>query len=78
MLPIVTDSGQRISLADVANVFVEDGPPAIKSENARLNGWTFVDIEDVGRGQLCCRCTEGCCRKSQTSTWIFPQLVRPI
>ncbi len=50
MLPIVTDSGQRISLADVANVFVEDGPPAIKSENARLNGWTFVDIENVDVG----------------------------
>ncbi len=49
-LPIVTNSGQRISLADVANVFVEDGPPAIKSENARLNGWTFVDIEDVDVG----------------------------
>jgi Cu(I)/Ag(I) efflux system membrane protein CusA/SilA len=50
MLPIVTDSGQRISLADVANVFVEDGPPAIKSENARLNGWTFIDIENVDVG----------------------------
>jgi Cu(I)/Ag(I) efflux system membrane protein CusA/SilA len=31
-------------------VYVEDGPPAIKSENARLNGWTFVDIEDVDVG----------------------------
>ncbi len=50
MLPIVTASGQRISLADVANVFVEDGPPAIKSENARLNGWSFIDIEGVDVG----------------------------
>ena len=50
LLPIVTPSGQRISLGDVANVFVEDGPPAIKSENARLNGWTFVDIEGVDVG----------------------------
>jgi len=49
-LPIVTMSGQRIALADVANVYVEDGPPAIKSENARLNGWTFVDIEGVDIG----------------------------
>ena len=50
LLPIVTPNGQRISLADVANVFIEDGPPAIKSENARLNGWTFIDIEGVDVG----------------------------
>ena len=49
-LPIVTANGQRIALADVANVYVEDGPPAIKSENARLNGWTFVDIDGVDIG----------------------------
>ena len=49
-LPIVTASGQRIALADVAEIGVEDGPPAIKSENARLNGWTFVDIEGVDVG----------------------------
>ncbi|MED5523710.1 MAG: efflux RND transporter permease subunit [Pseudomonadota bacterium] len=50
LLPIVTPSGQRIALADVAKVYVEDGPPAIKSENARLNGWTFVDIDGVDVG----------------------------
>ncbi|WP_163339858.1 efflux RND transporter permease subunit [Desulfopila sp. IMCC35008] len=50
MLPIVTMSGQRITLGDVANVFIEDGPPAIKSENARLNGWSFIDIEGVDVG----------------------------
>ena len=47
MLPIVTPQGARIALADVADVKVVDGPPLIKSENARLNGWTYVDI--VGR-----------------------------
>lgn len=50
LLPIVTNSGHRIALADVANIYVEDGPPAIKSENARLNGWTFVDIDGVDIG----------------------------
>lgn len=51
LLPIVTMAGQRIALADVADIYIEDGPPAIKSENARLNGWSFIDIEgvDVGR-----------------------------
>lgn len=50
LLPIVTMTGQRIALADVANIYVEDGPPAIKSENARLNGWSFIDIEGVDIG----------------------------
>ncbi len=50
LLPIVTPNGQRIALADVANVFIEDGPPGIKSENARLNGWAFVDIDGVDVG----------------------------
>jgi len=50
LLPIVTPSGARIALADVADVRVVDGPPAIKSENARLNGWTYVDIVDRDLG----------------------------
>lgn len=50
LLPIVTPNGQRISLSDVANVFIEDGPPGIKSENARLNGWAFIDIEGIDIG----------------------------
>ncbi len=49
-LPLVTPNGQRIALADVADIAIADGPPAIKSENARPNGWTLVDLdtEDVG------------------------------
>ena len=50
LLPMVTPAGQRIALADVARVYIEDGPPGIKSENARLNGWTFVDIDGVDVG----------------------------
>ena len=50
LLPIVTPNGQRIALGDVANVKIEDGPPSIKSENARINGWTLVDIEGVDIG----------------------------
>ncbi len=50
LLPIVTPDGARIALADVANVEVVDGPPVIKSENARPNGWTYVDIVDRDLG----------------------------
>ncbi len=50
LLPVVTASGQRIALGDLAEIYLEDGPPAIKSENARLNGWTYIDIEGVDLG----------------------------
>ncbi len=43
-LPILTARGAQIRLADVAAVTVVDGPPMLKSENARLSGWVYVDI----------------------------------
>ena len=49
-MPMVTPKGQRIALGDVAHVYIENGPPGIKSENARLNGWTYIDIEDIDVG----------------------------
>jgi len=49
-LPVVTPNGQRIALGDVAEIKVEVGPPGIKSENARINGWTYIDIEGVDVG----------------------------
>lgn len=50
LLPIITASGQQITLGDLADIRIEDGPPGIKSENARPNGWTYVDIDgrDLG------------------------------
>ena len=50
MLPIVTPAGQHITLQSVADLRIEDGAPMIKSENARLNGWIYVDIADVDLG----------------------------
>ena len=50
LLPIVAPSGQRVFLGDVARLYIEEGAPGIKSENARLNGWTFVDIDGVDVG----------------------------
>ena len=50
LLPVVTKTGASIALGDVADVYVADGAPVIKSENARPNGWTYVDISgrDLG------------------------------
>jgi Cu(I)/Ag(I) efflux system membrane protein CusA/SilA len=49
-LPIITPGGARIPLAEVADIRIEDGPGMIKTENARLNGWIYIDIEgrDLG------------------------------
>ncbi|KAA9133158.1 efflux RND transporter permease subunit [Marinihelvus fidelis] len=49
-LAVVTPTGQQIPLSAVAELRIEDGPPMIKSENARLNGWVFVDIDGVDLG----------------------------
>jgi Cu(I)/Ag(I) efflux system membrane protein CusA/SilA len=43
-LPIVTDSGQRLVLGDVADVKINSGPSMLRSENARLAGYIYVDI----------------------------------
>lgn len=49
-IPLMTPNGQRIVLGDVAKVGIDKGPPVIKSENARLSGWVYVDIagRDLG------------------------------
>ncbi len=50
VLPIVTTAGATTTLGAVADLVVTDGPPQIRSENARLNGWVYVDIggRDLG------------------------------
>ncbi|BCG02375.1 cation efflux system protein (plasmid) [Paraburkholderia sp. PGU19] len=46
-LPVVTDRGAQIQLGDVAHIAIADGPPSIRSENARLSGFVYVDIRDT-------------------------------
>lgn len=45
-LPILTASGQQITLGTVARLKISDGPPMLKSENARPSGWIYVDVRD--------------------------------
>jgi Cu(I)/Ag(I) efflux system membrane protein CusA/SilA len=49
-LPIVTPKGQRLLLSDVADIAITDGPPMLRSENARLAGFVYVDLRgrDLG------------------------------
>ena len=43
-LPILTPGGSQITLGMVAAVRLSEGPPMLKSENARLSGWVYVDV----------------------------------
>ena len=45
-LPVVTAQNAHIPLAELADIRIEQGPGMIKTENARLNGWIYVDIAD--------------------------------
>jgi Cu(I)/Ag(I) efflux system membrane protein CusA/SilA len=49
-LPIVTPRGQQLVLSDVADIKINDGPPMLRSENARLAGFVYIDLRgrDLG------------------------------
>ncbi len=47
---ISTPTGAHIPIAQVADIEIKKGPPAIKSENARLNAWIYVDLKGVDVG----------------------------
>ena len=43
-LPVVTASGGQVALSELADIKVTEGPPMLKSENARLSDWVYVDL----------------------------------
>ena len=51
-LPVVTERGAQIPLSTVATVQISDGPPMLRSENARLSGWIYVDIRGRDLGSV--------------------------
>ncbi|WP_223788516.1 efflux RND transporter permease subunit [Marinicella meishanensis] len=57
-MPLITPSGAHIALGEVVKISIEDGPPGIKSENARINGWVYVDIENIDVGHYVAQARE--------------------
>jgi copper/silver efflux system protein len=43
-LSLFTESGKEITLGAVATINISDGPPMLKSENARPSGWVYIDV----------------------------------
>jgi len=44
-LPVLTERGAQIRLGDLAQIRIADGPPMLKSENARLSSWVYIDLQ---------------------------------
>jgi copper/silver efflux system protein len=47
---IPTPGGEHIPMAQVAKIIIKKGPPVIKTENARLNAWVYIDLKDMDVG----------------------------
>ncbi len=43
-LAVITENGNQIALGELADIVVSEGPPMLKSENARLSNWIYVDL----------------------------------
>src|SRR3546814_4302725 len=43
-LPVLTPSGQQITLGSVSRIGVSSGPPMLKSEKGRLTSYVYVDV----------------------------------
>ncbi|MBU0555388.1 MAG: CusA/CzcA family heavy metal efflux RND transporter [Sphingobium sp. 32-64-5] len=43
-LPVLTPSGQQITLGSVAQIAISDGPPMLKTENGRPSTWVYIDV----------------------------------
>ena len=49
-LQLIATEDTHVQLQDLAEIKIVDGPPLIKSENARMNAWVFITNEsgDIG------------------------------
>ena len=47
---VQTPTQQQIPLGQLAEIAIEKGPPAIKTEQSRPNAWIYVDIQDIDIG----------------------------
>ena len=52
---VPTPTGAQVPLEQLARLEFRKGPPAIKSENARLNAWIYIDLEGIDVGTYVAR-----------------------
>jgi Cu(I)/Ag(I) efflux system membrane protein CusA/SilA len=71
---VPTPTGAQVPLQQLAELTLRKGPPSIKSENARLNAWVYVDLEGIDVGTYVSRAREQLARElslpaGYTVTW---------
>ena len=47
---VATPAGSQVPLGQLASLDIHKGPPMVKSENARLTSWIYVDIAGIDVG----------------------------
>ncbi len=77
-LPILTERGAQIRLGDVAAIRISDGPPMLKSENARLSGWVYIDLHGRDLSSAVREMQRAVARGDPTPGRILHLLVRPV
>jgi Cu(I)/Ag(I) efflux system membrane protein CusA/SilA len=60
---VATPSGAQVPLGQLADISIHKGPPMVKSENARLTSWVFVDIAGIDVGTYVRRAQEAVAEK---------------
>ena len=73
-LPVSTPGGGQVPLSRLASLAIEDGPTMIKTENARLTGWIYIDIKGGDLGGYVSRARKAIARSvalppGTTLTW---------
>ena len=71
-LPIVTPSGAQVPLGALAKVSLSDGPPMIRSEDAKLAAYVFVDLDEEDLGGYIVRAEKALADQAGTTpgiTW---------
>ena len=61
----------QVQLQDLAELTVVDGPPVIKSENARINGWVYITIENQDIGSYVTHAKQALQEQLQLPDWLY-------
>ena len=77
-LPLITPTGAQIPLGRVADIRISDGPGLIRTENARPNGWVYIDVAGRDIVSVVNRCPGCGVRTSRLTASLFINLVRAI
>ena len=77
-LPVVTPTGQQITSGTIARVELTDGPPMLKSENARPSGWVYIDVRGRDLASVVTDLRASVAQRGETRARHQPRLFGPV